>query len=139
MVNKYKSADAPERHRLIKKVRLAQLRSSSDDLGGDGERDSLDSTIPYNFDNAIADGSDSDLDLDLHLDDAEVHERRLEEKRKLWESSLPKTNTELDLKPITKSGYTFIESDETPTKTYEQRYFERKQNRSSLRQKLPFR
>jgi hypothetical protein len=139
LIKKYKSAEEPERHRLIKKVRRAQLRTSSNDVSGDDNGGSLDSKIPHNAGEPTTEESDSDLELNFNLDDADEQERRLGEKRATWESTLPNTTTELDFKPIAKSGYTFIESDETPSKTYEQRHFERKQNKSSLRQRLPFR
>jgi hypothetical protein len=135
LMNKYKSAEKPEWHRLTKKVRRAQLRTS-DDASRNGDRDTVGS---HNSGQSTAGDSESDLDLDCNLDDADEHEKRLRKKRALWESTLPKSTTELDLKPSAKSGYTFIESDETPTKTYSQRHFERKQNKSNLRQKLPFR
>jgi hypothetical protein len=141
LVDKYKPADAPDQHRLIKKVRRAQLRTSSDELGGDGNEDPLSSAVPHHPGNTTAYDSDSDLDLESDLDDEEGREKRLKEKRAMWESTLPKTTTQLDGKPMTKSEYTFIESDETPTKTYEQRHYERKKhlkNKSRLRQKMPF-
>lgn len=138
LIKKYKSAEEPERHRLIKKVRRAQLRTS-DDVSGHDNKGSLDSTIPHNACKHTAEDSDFDLELESNPDGANEQKRNLGEKRAIWESTLPKTTTELDLTPTAKSGYTFIESDETPTKTYQQRHFERKQNKSSLRQKLPFR
>jgi hypothetical protein len=106
-----------------------------------GNKDSSSSAIPHHTGNATARDSDSDLDLESDLDDEEGREKRLKGKRALWESTLPKTTTQLDGKPVTKSEYTFIESDETPTKTYEQRHYERKKNlknKSRLRQKMPF-
>lgn len=143
LINKYKSAEEPERHRLIKKVRRAQLRTSSDEFGGDDDREFSGSatgaaSTRHDMCNLTVADSDSEQELNSNPDDAEERKRKLREKRAIWESTLPKTTVQLDLEPTAKSKYTFIESDETPTRTYEQRYFDRKQNKSAIRQKIPF-
>lgn len=143
LINKYKSAEEPERHHLIKKVRRAQLRTSSDESSGYGSRELSGATAGMALTrqcmgNLTLADSDSDMDLHTNPDNTEGRKSRLMEKLAIWESTLPKTTTQLDLKPTGKSEYTFIESDETPTRTYEQRHFDRKQSKSSIRQKLPF-
>lgn len=143
LVDKYKSAEIPERHRLIKQVRRAQLRMSSVQPGKSdtscpsSPAKSCDSATEISADSDA--NSDSDLDLQVEYEDADEHKRRLEKQRALWESTLPEATARLDLQPTAKSDYTFIEADETPTKTYEQRFLERKQNKSSRRPRLPFR
>lgn len=143
LVDKYKSAEIPERHRLIKQVRRAQLRMSSAQSGENDARGRLRPEKPHDSGTEIAadsdTDSDSDLDLTLNYEDADDHKRKLEKQRALWESTLPEATTQLELQPAAKSDYTFIEADETPTKTYEQKFLERKRRKASRRPRIPFR
>jgi hypothetical protein len=136
LAKKYKSAEEPERHRLMKKVRRAQLRSS-DGFGGDGNRASSASALDMR--SLPAADVDSDHELDSNLDNDDERTRELKKKWTIWERSLPKATVQLDPEPPANSSYTFIESDETPTRTYEQKHYDRKQTKSTIRQKLPFR
>lgn len=131
MVNKYKSADEPERHRLRKKLRRAHLRSSSDDLDGQGDGPSspiaghllsvpensvaIDSRARQPGDNKSNSHSDSVLVDGINGDKA--RKNNLEEKRALWEGTLPKKLSRVPESSMD-SNHTYIEANNTPTKPY---------------------
>lgn len=80
--------------------------------------------------------SESD-DEPAEPEDPEVREKIRKEKRDLWESTLPKKLIKGISGPADPS-YTFIESDETPTLTYEKRFLAAKNKKATGTRRLPF-
>jgi hypothetical protein len=162
LFKKYESAESPER-RLKKKTRRAHLRSSSDalgDLGGSGSPGGMFSHLRQEslMGGPLAPGtpraddniSESSSDSIVGPDDPEYLRKKLREKRALWEANLPgtgKPRKEANVIPTNKEmTYTFIESRQSPEKTYEKRELERinkerikKSLKRSLKDKLTFR
>lgn len=161
LVSKYKSVEQPERNRLKKMNRRAHLRTSSSELA---ERSSTVSEKSAKADLATTmtnvldmtnvpepriDEDVSDLESGVASEDElkglKICGMSLKERRALWESTLPNNlsihipHDEDAIKANAK--YTFIESDQTPTKTYEQAESDRKiarAKKSAARSKLPF-
>lgn len=162
LVSKYKSVEQPERKRLKKKNRRAHLRTSSGESAGRlsaiFEEKSLmtdpatTTTKLPNMANVpgsrmgddISD-SESGVGSEDELKSLKIGGMSLKERRASWESTLPK-NLSIhiphdDDAVNANAKYTFIESDQTPTKTYEQAENEKRMARakkSGARSKLPF-
>lgn len=87
-----------------------------------------------------ADNNVSDLGSERgppQADEGDERERKLQEKRALWERTVPTTIKRVQPHGVPDPNYTFIETDETPTKSYEQRHgekIERRRKKKVVRQ-----